>query len=199
VRQRRSTSGLAWVGVATATLLLGHWAGYVLAYRQVRLRDIVLTQTGHSYLASVGKLAFVLLFLALAWLVSAACGRGTGTRPPARFLPVAAGLITIQLVGFSALEIVERIVAGAPVAEMFGHYTFVLGLFMQVVTALLGASIVLWLARTVTRVYLSVTSRRRHPRTPGPSARANTGTWFSLRHGLVGDIGVRGPPLPWGF
>jgi hypothetical protein len=200
VRQRRTRSGLAWVGVAAATLLLGHWAAYVLAYRQIRLRDIVLAQTGHSYLAPLGKLAFVLLFLGMAWLSTEACMRRSGrSERPVRFLSAGARLIAIQIVGFSALEIVERLVVHAPVMQMFGHYTFVLGLVMQVITGLVGAVVVLLFARTVRQIYLSIVTRRVSPRRAGAVGRCFTGQSFALRRGLVGSIGVRGPPLPSGF
>jgi hypothetical protein len=186
--------------VAAATLLLGHWAAYVLAYRQIRLRDIVLAQTGHSYLTPLGKLAFVLLFLGVAWLSTEACMRRTGhSERPVRFLPAGARLIAIQIVGFSALEVVERLVAHAPVMQMFGHYTFILGLLMQVITGLVGAVAVLLLARTVRQIYLSIVTRRVSRRRAAAVARSITGSSFPLHRGLVGSIGVRGPPLPSGF
>jgi hypothetical protein len=178
--------------------LLGHWAAYVLAYRQLRLRDVVLATTGHSYLAPAGKLAFVLAFLGLAWLGTEACKRAPAGMP-SRFGPVALRMIGVQLVGFSALEVVERMVAHAPVAEMFGHYTYVLGLLMQVVTALSGALIVLLLTRTVRRAYLLLTSLRRPLRPRSILTRARAGSWIALRRGLTGATGVRGPPQPSSF
>lgn len=196
--QRRSASGPAWIGVATAALLLGHWAAYVLAYRQIRLRDVVLATTGHSYLAPAGKLAFVLAFLGLAWLGTEACKREPAGMP-SRFGSVALRMIGVQLIGFSALEVVERIVAHVPVMEMFGHYTYVLGLLMQVLTALAGALIVLLLTRTVRRAYLLLTSTRRSLRTRTTLARAQAGNWIALRRGLIGATGLRGPPQPSSF
>lgn len=180
--------------MATAALLLGHWAAYALSYRQVRLRDVVLAATGHSYLAPAGKIAFVLAFIGLAWLSTEACKREHASELPARFGPIALRLIGVQLVGFSALEVVERIVAHAPVIEMFSHYTYALGLLMQVLTALSGAVVVLLLTRTVRRVCLLLTSNRRARRTRSTLERAQTGSWIALRRGLVGATGVRGPP-----
>jgi hypothetical protein len=198
VTQHRSTSGPAWIGVATAGLLLGHWAAYVLAYRQVRLRDVVLATTGHSYLAPAGKLAFVLAFVGLAWLGTEACKRAPAAMP-SRFGSVALRMIGVQLVGFSALEVVERMMAHAPVVEMFGHYTYVLGLLMQVLTALSGALIVLLLTRTVRRAYRLLTSSRRSLRPRSTLTRPQAGSWLALRRGLISATGVRGPPQPSSF
>jgi hypothetical protein len=193
--ERKSSSGIPWVGVAAAALLLGHWVAYVLTYRQVQLRDVVLAQTGHSYLAWAGKFSFVILFVALAWLVSEACKRDA---PPsgqgARFLPVAARLIAIQVLGFSALEVLERMMVRAPVLEMFAHYTYALGILMQVITALAGAVIVLLLTRTARKVYLSIKGQRRPNRTRVPAVRAYQRPWTALHPELVGATGVRGPP-----
>jgi hypothetical protein len=195
VRQRRSSPGLPWIGVAAAALLLGHWAAYVLTYRQLQLRDVVLAQTGHSYLAWAGKLAFVILFLAVAWLVTEAC-RSNQPSPegPARFLPVAARLMGIQVVGFSALEVIERMMVRAPVIEMFAHYTYALGVLMQVITALAGAVIVLLLTRTARQIYLLVKVRGRSRHSRVRTARAHPRPWVALHRDLVGATGVRGPP-----
>lgn len=193
--QRRSTSGLTCIGVASAALVLGHWAAYMLAYRQIRLRDAVLAQTGHSYLASAGRLAFVVCFLALAWLGTGACTRrSNSTWMAPKFGPLAARLIGIQLIGFSALEIVERVAVRAPVMEMFGHYTYALGLVMQVLTALLAAAVVLLLTRTVRHVYLLIKARRRTARVTLTLGRPHAGQSIALAGGLVGATGVRGPP-----
>jgi hypothetical protein len=195
VTQRRPTSGLASIGVASAALVLGHWAAYMLAYRQIRLRDAVLAQTGHSYVASAGRLAFVVCFLALAWFGTEACTRESQTewRGP-RFGPLAGRLIGVQIIGFSALEIVERVVARAPVMEMLGHYTFALGLVMQVLTALAASLVILLLTRTVRHVYLLITARRRAVRANLTLGPAHSGQSIALGRGLVGATGVRGPP-----
>jgi hypothetical protein len=193
VRQRRSSSGLPWIGVAAAALLLGHWAAYVLTYRQLQLRDAVLAQTGHSYLAWAGKLTFVILFLAVAWLVTEAC-RSSQADAERRFLPVAARLMGIQIVGFSALEVIERMMVRAPVMEMFAHYTYALGILMQVITALAGAVIVLLLTRTARQIYLLVKARGRTRRPRVRSGRVHPRPWVARHRDLVGATGVRGPP-----
>jgi hypothetical protein len=199
VTQRRTASRLALTGVATAALLLAHWAAYVLAYRDAGLRVIVLAQSGHSYLASVGKFSLVFFLVALAWLAVDVWDRRRARDNLAfGFRSVALRLLGIQWIGFSALEVVERLIARAPVVEMLSHYTYVLGLLMQVVTALAGAVVVLLLARTVRRVALLLRSRRR------PLDRVTTfhhghQTPIALRRELVGATGVRGPPQTSGF
>jgi hypothetical protein len=193
--QRRSSSGLPWVGVAAAALLLGHWAAYALTYRQVQLRDVVLAQTGHSYLAWAGRLAFVVLFVALAWLFSEACtSRSASRERSACFLPIAGRLTAIQVVGFSALEVIERMMVRAPVLEMFAHGTYALGILMQVITALAGAVIVLLLTRTARQIYLLIQARRRARRVSATAARRHPRAWIPSPGALVGAAGARGPP-----
>lgn len=195
MRQRRSSSGLPWVGVAAAALLLGHWLAYALTYRQIQLRDVVLAQTGHSYLAWAGKFSFVILFVAVALLVTEACkGNASASEQRAHFLPVAARLIGIQVVGFSALEVIERMMVRAPVLEMFAHYTYALGVLLQVITALLGAVIVLWLTRTARQVLLLIKALRRPYRARVTAARAHPRPWSAFHRDLIGATGVRGPP-----
>jgi hypothetical protein len=195
VKQRRSSSGLPWVGVAAAALLLGHWLAYALTYRQIQLRDVVLAQTGHSYLAWAGKFSFVILFVAVGWLATEACKRNPiAARQHERFLPVATRLVGIQVVGFSALEVIERMMVRAPVLEMFAHYTYVLGILMQLITALVGAVIILLLTRTVRQVYLSIKALRRPHRTAVTRVRADSQPWSPFHRDIVGATGVRGPP-----
>jgi hypothetical protein len=195
VKRRRSTSGVAITGAAAAALVLGHWAAYVLAYRQIRLRDAVLAQSGHSYLAPLGKLVFVLVFLCLAnVLVEAVCERDASRNPPASLGSMVIRMTAIQVVGFSALEVVERLVARAPVIEMFGHYTYVLGVAMQAVTALVAALVIWLLARTAQgiRRLLSVNGSRHH--SAHVLQRATSMFQVPLRRGLLSASGVRGPP-----
>jgi hypothetical protein len=166
---------------------------YVLAYREIRLRDIVLTQTGHFYLGSAGKLSFVLLLISLGWFAIAACTSSRSALSRS-FGGTALRLILTQVVGYTVLEIVERAAVGAPVAEMFGHYTFALGLLMQTITALAGAGLVLVLTRTARRAYLLVTARNPRATAREAAPRPLFEERWVLRRGLVGAFGVRGPP-----
>jgi hypothetical protein len=195
VKQRSSSSGLPWVGVAAAALLLGHWVAYALTYRQIQLRDVVLAQTGHSYLAWAGRFSFVVLFVAVGWLVTEACKRNPiAAQQRARLLPVATRLIAIQVLGFTALEVIERMMVRAPVLEMFAHYTYALGILMQVVTAVIAAVIILLLTRTARQVYLLIKALRRPHRTNVTGLRAYSQPWSAFRHDIIGATGVRGPP-----
>jgi hypothetical protein len=200
VNQRKTASRLALTMVAMAALLLAHWAAYVLAYRDIGLRVIVLAQSGHSYLTTVSKLSLIFVLIGFAWIAIAAWDRRTPAGGGSlRFRAVALRLGGIQLIGFSVLEVVERLLVHAPVMEMFSHYTYVLGLLMQVVTALAAAVVILLLARTVRQVASLIATRR------WPTLRANTFgrtplvSAVALRRGLVGATGVRGPPHASGF
>jgi hypothetical protein len=195
VIQRRTASRLALTGIATTALLLAHWAAYVLAYRDAGLRVIVLAQSGHSYLASVGKFSLIFFLVALAWLAVEVWDRTRASGDEGfRFFTVVLRLVGIQSIGFSVLEVAERLIARAPVVEMFSHYTYVLGLLMQVVTAVAGAVVILLLTCTVRRVALLMGSRRRPPRGVTTWHHAHLQTGIALRRELVGATGVRGPP-----
>jgi hypothetical protein len=186
--------------VAMAALLLAHWAAYVLAYRDIGVRVIVLAQSGHSYLAAVSKLSLMFLLIGFAWIAIGAWDRRTPAGVGSlRFGAIALRLSGIQLIGFSLLEVVERLLVHAPVAEMFSHYTYVLGLLMQVVTALAAAVVVLLLARTVRQVALLIATRRWPIRRARTLHRTPLGGAVALRRGLIGATGVRGPPLASGF
>jgi hypothetical protein len=192
----RSTSRVALIGAAAAALLLGHRTAYVVAYREVRLRDIVLAQTGHSYLAPVGKLTFVLLFLSIAWLSVESCdllAPGSGTS--LRLGQLWRRLVLIQIFGFTLLELLERVIAHAPLLQMFSHYTYALGLLLQVTTALLAGVVIVVTAGTLSRTCLLIgaNARRMHVRR-GALGRAPRASTLPFRRGSISAIGLRGPP-----
>lgn len=181
-------------GIAAAGVVLGHWLSYRLAVPNGALRHHVLAESGHSYWLLAVRAA-ILLGLAGA---GAVVGRqlltpGRERQPVDQYVNSALRLGALQLAGFAAMEVAERAVSGAPIAGMFVHHLFVLGLAVQFLVACVGGVVVVALSRAGRRVALALRGRtplpRVHelPRVPASPTRR--------RHlVLAGAAGVRGPP-----
>jgi hypothetical protein len=186
--------GLPLASISAAGVVLGHWLTYVFAVPDPQVRTEVLAASGHSYWLLAIKAAVVLGFVSLGTVFArhlAATARGEPTGAD-RLIALAARLTFVQLVAFTAMEVVERIAAGAPVAEMFGHHLFVLGLAVQIVVAFAGAFVLLWFGRAAARICHAISAR-------SPSRPAALSAWPRLLLArpvsiLAGAGGVRGPP-----
>jgi hypothetical protein len=143
---RRLCGGLAATSAATpavaaAGVVLGHWIGYALAVPDPDLRDATLAATGHGYLAFGAKAAVVLAAVATgtALLRRFAGTVGNDRMVVGRFATLAGSLAVIQVAGFAAMEITERLAAGAPLSGLLFHHVFLLGLGVQVLVAAVAA------------------------------------------------------------
>jgi hypothetical protein len=141
--------------MAAAGMMLGHWLSYLIAVPNMGLRSRLLADSGHSYWViavqlSVGSLALGLGALAVRSLLGREPGSSHGRIPR----------LTVQLVGlqvslFTVVEVAERLGAGEPVAHMFHHRLFVVGLAVQCLVALAGAAFLGWFGRAAVRVTLA--------------------------------------------
>jgi hypothetical protein len=185
---------LSFGGVAAAGVVLGHWLSYRLAVPNVALREHVLTESGHSYWLPAARAA-ILLGLAGAGAIvgrQLLTPRRTGGTVD-RYVDSALRLGALQLAGFAAMEVAERAVSGAPIAGMFGHHLFVLGLAVQFLVACAGGLVVVALSRAGRRVALALRSRTPLPRAQElPHVLASPTRRRLLV--LAGAAGVRGPP-----
>jgi hypothetical protein len=142
--------------------MAGHWLTYLVGLPSGHLRGEVLLATGHGYWSSAVELA-VLAGLATVAVVArrevrAAFARElTGGDGPAA---VAARLAVLQVMGFTALEVGERVSAGAPLAGLLQHHLFLLGVLVQLVVALVTALLLFLLARAVRTVARTLLSPR---------------------------------------
>lgn len=152
-RGRRSTPGTVRVGlyavlVAPAGLGLGHLLAYGLAGVDTQTH---LTATGHGYLPLALRAA---VGVALLGAVRAVLGglRRARSRPSAgpEILPTAVRLAGVQATGFAVLEVLERLVAGAPLADL-GPLLGV-GLLVQILVAALLAPLLVGLDRVGERL-----------------------------------------------
>ena len=182
--------------MAVAGVVLGHWLTYVFAVPDPLVRAEILAASGHSYWLLAIKSAVVLGFVSLGTVFVRHLGAAERGEPTGadRFVALAARLSFVQLGAFIAMEMTERLAVGAPVAAMFGHHLFVLGLAVQVVVACAGALVLLLFGRVAAGICQSTST---HP-LPQPAVLARWPTLPTARpvEVLAGAGGVRGPPSP---
>jgi hypothetical protein len=192
--ERRTVGGMPFAGMAAAGVVAGHWLAYLLAVPVSAERAHVLAASGHGYWSLAIKAAVVLAVLSLGTvLLRRLSGRLLGDEPvserPSR---VALRLALLQVAAFTAMEATERLVAGAPVAGMFAHHVFVLGLALQILAAAAGALVLLWFGRFAERI-AEILARVRFPRRR-PALAVPIRLATTPAHALRGAAGVRGPP-----
>jgi hypothetical protein len=111
-------------------------------------RARVLSASGHGYWLRGVQVAMALAAAGLA--VLAVRRLRAGGAEPARF-----GFLRLavsQVAMFVMLEVVERLIAGEPVAQMFAHHLFMVGVLVQILVAAAGIRLVRWFERTVDRI-----------------------------------------------
>ena len=180
--------GLAGLGLA-------HVLEYLALVPDPHHRAHVLAHTGHQYLPSA---LGVVVFLAVAavaavFLRGFALGAGSRRREPTagpdwvRMLPVA------QVMAFVVMEVAERVVAGASLADL--GLVLVLGLPLQVLAGMVGGWVLSAVSRAGTRLARALAARPPFARRrPGPSWRS-LGDVPSVTLLAGGPPPARGPPL----
>jgi hypothetical protein len=151
---RRTVGGFSLVGVAVGGVVLAHWLAYVLAIPGAHARAQVLAASGHSYWVMAIKFAVVLGLAVLGALFLRHLDRPQRTWESGQdaFSEIAARLSLLQVTAFIAMEVTERLVVGVPVAHLFHHRLFLMGLALQLIVASAGALLLLWFSRTAERV-----------------------------------------------
>jgi hypothetical protein len=114
---------------------------------------------------------------------------------PALFWATVGRLMLLQMVGFLALEGIERLAMGkglAGLAELFGEPVIAIGLVAQVVVALAGSLLLVLFARVVDRL---IHLLREVPRAPRVIVAGGAVTIALSRNRVVtGPANPRGPP-----
>ena len=188
---------LGWVAaLATAGIVAGHTLTYWAVVREADHRDALLQATGHAYWGAAVNVAC----LCAAWAVGAQVVRNVraARRPSAitaRSSRFATRLVTLQVAGFVAMEITERLASGEHLSPrlFFDHGTLMLGVIVQIAVGVLLARAVEWLGRTtrwLAEQFARV--RRTHPR--------SRITWVERHTAIPVDVrrsanGIRGPPV----
>ena len=192
MREEPRLRALPTFGLAMACLVLGHVLAYLIAVPDPHHRAFVLQRTGHEYLPAMAEAALVLALAGIAAVVIRAFAPGPRGGAE-RFSRLAGRLGLVQVLAFGGLEVVERIVAGAPLRHLASDHILVIGMAVQVVVALAGAAFLRWLARTSTRLAETIQPRHSLPRAGAVLALASA-SWSpgTTAFGSVGN--VRAPP-----
>ena len=151
MREGHRTRGFPVFGIAVAGLVLGHLAIYALLYPDPDHRVLVLSSTGHAYLPAFAHLAYVLAAAAVAVVIGRAWGEREGGVATS-FAGLAGVLVITQASAFVGQEILERLVSGSPLHDLFSGPLLLLGVGAQVTLAMIGAAIATWLRRTTQHV-----------------------------------------------
>jgi hypothetical protein len=149
MREWRRTGALPLAGMAAAGMVLGHDLAYRLAVPDAHARSAVLLQSGHGYWLLAVKAAVILGLSGAGAFVArhlrSAQGKPCG--PMEAFVSILIPLAAMQLVGYTCMEIVERAAVGAPVAGLFHHHLYLLGVAVQFLVACTGGLVLLALGR----------------------------------------------------
>jgi hypothetical protein len=178
-------------GFATAGLALGHVLSYAIAIPDPQHRDLALLRTGHGYLPAFGELATLLALAAVAAVVVRAFVRGRADPPSPRS---SIGLLaTVQVVAFAGQEILERLVAGAPLSDLLDERLLLIGVATQVIVAMVGGALLGRLSRAATLVAAPVAVRSALP-PPRPVLAVPDVPSRPPGAAELGHRGVRAPP-----
>jgi hypothetical protein len=175
-------------------MLGSHWLAYLLAAPDSHARAHLLEVTGHGYWPVAAGLAIAALVASLFGFVGNRL-RADGaissskTRIFAHALP---RTLVLQVGGFFALEVIERVLVGHNVGlATLLESTFVIGIGIQVVAALLTALLLVGVAFAVERLI----ARRARPASP---ARVSLPLVSLIAASSLvpatGGLSLRGPP-----
>ena len=181
----------AVLGVAAGGVLLGHWITYRIASPHEHAREVLLARTGHAYLGSVNDLGIALTLAAVAAVV---LGHLTDrNQPPAGVGRWFLRLSCFQAAAFLAMEVVERVSSGAPLADLMHHALLPTGIAVQVAVALVGALAVRWLLRAAGRLQAILAQPATIPAFPAVVRLVASASTPAARPALAA-AGIRGPP-----
>ena len=183
------------LAIAGGGVLLGHWLTYLLDVPDPAARDAVLRASGHGYFGIAGELASALLALSIVTVFLGALVDRDGRRASTRGLTTR--LVLLQAGAFAGMEIVERVVAGAPLWDLARGWILPAGLLVNAAVAMGGAALFRWILQTADHVATAAFGPGIDPAlhrssvalvpVPSPPRR---------RHAALTAALVRGPPLP---
>jgi hypothetical protein len=102
-------------------------------------------------------------------------------------------MVTTQVLAFVGLEVLERLAAHAGLADLSHHHLLAIGVATQVVVAIAGAALLVWLSRASERA-ASVLARPVVAPRPRPVHALATSANAPLASIRVGADPIRGPP-----
>ena len=156
--------GLPVFGTAMAGLMLGHTISYLIAVPDPHQRQFVLEQTGHGYMPELTQFTMMVIVAAIAAVVARTLGRGEERAET--FPALARTLAAVQVSAFVGQEVLERLVAHAPLHTLGHDHVLATGVVVQVALAFVAARVLLWIAHVSARLAIGWTVRPPLPR-PG--------------------------------
>jgi hypothetical protein len=184
----RKTRLVALAAMASVGLLAGHSLTYLRLAPASSGPESLLEATGHGYLNQAALVSVALAAMsALFWFAGGILSSRV-TRPG--LARTAATLAVIQCSGFGIQEILERVIAGAPLSDL--AVVLALGLPVQLLAAALGTLL-------VTALHKAGAAISRLLSRTGPHAPARPAYFFALELRfssavLPGGLRSRGPP-----
>jgi hypothetical protein len=188
---------LPLAGAAVAGAALGHSIAYLIVAPDGRTRAALLSGTGHGYLSTMAAAEVVLGLLAVMIFLGRQFHRGlrSGSRAASEqpWVWLAARLALLQVAIFCVQESVERLVRGYPLGELTTDRLLSIGVLVQMLVALVVATLLVWLGRAVEAVGRAF-GRRRLPRPVGLSIDATRVAPRPTSRPRCAR-GIRSPPL----
>ncbi len=118
------------------------------------------------------------------WLATSGGGLPNGPAASTRSAGWWLRLAAAQALGFTAMEAIERMGSGLPVAGMFAHHLYLLGLAVQFLAACTGGLILLALSRAALRLARAVSGLPHSASSwPWTTSRSIPGWWPPSRSG----------------
>lgn len=149
---RRVLRAVVLYATAAAGLIGGHLLGYLAVAPDLGPRSVLLASTGHAYLSKAVVLAVAAAIVAAVAAAVLGATRVRGGTHLGASGPGSIGirLAALQLLGFVALEVGERIMTGASLADL--ATVLALGIPLQVLVAVVGALLLSLVARAAEAV-----------------------------------------------
>ena len=179
-------------GLAAAGVVVAHTIAYLLAVPDPNLRAAFLFMTGHEGWSLVVAAAAGILTFGLSGFVISA----TTSNPRTETLTVrsiAIRLAGLQVIGFMALEMAERLLDGRSIAELMTEPVVVIGLLIQFAVAVAGAFLLVGFAWAVDTLLHRRWAPR--PRRVRLSFRVPTNDWIPRIRAAADAASPRGPPV----
>jgi hypothetical protein len=190
---------LPLAGAAVAGAVVGHAVAYAMAAPEPAQRLAMLAVSGHAYWSAAIATAIVLGLVSVGATLARhfRAGLGQARTPAAEPLPRMAGrLALLQVTIYLVQELIERVVAGAPLGgPVFGRLLLI-GIAIQLLVAGLIALGLAWVGRVAEVAGRAM--RRRQPRRPeARPARPRPTAWVRPPQLLAAGLGGRAPPATW--
>jgi hypothetical protein len=172
-------------------MLGSHWVAYFIAAPDPHDRAHLLRSTGHAYLPIVISVAIAAAVFGLGKFIAGRFSPALRRSRSQIFSTAVPRFLGLQLGGFAALEIIERMVAGHGFGlDSLGEKTFLVGLAVQALTAVLAAILLVLVAFVIDHLV-------RPAATPTHNTAAPTFTSLISAPRLLPATGahtLRGPP-----